>query len=996
MNPCANSNTKWKLPYLTNYIAQDHRSSYPMIALTETWLKPYITNAQVHIPGYEIIRCDRSTRKGGGVLLYLSDQLISSSIETFDDKMCQAIACTCEASKTLIMIAYRPPNAETHSSKNLFRFLQGYISAANDEYDVIIMGDFNLPNINWVTSEITSGSTQSSKEAAESLIDLMDSTLLSQYITVGTRKSNILDLFMTNNNLILQDIEVADTSLSDHKIIKVLLSDNPAYQPILTPKKIERNSFRCLKLEKANWTSINEELKNVDWVMLKSLCEEENEFPELFRLTLLQICLIHTPLKPENIKPYKPSGSRACRIISRKKRKLQVRLKAVQSKNGTPQCEEKIKKELALLQIKMRDTINGELENNELEAVKKVKENPKYFYTYAKQFLKRSSEIKLLLDEKDNPLRNKKDIADMLQKQYISVFSDPNNPDKKDPTFPTSNPASPMTEMDLTFSLEDVISAIDDVKPHSASGPDEIPITILKECKFHVAEPIFYIWENSFNTGTVPSYYKESLVTPTHKKGSKFLAQNYRPVSLTSHIVKIIERMLRKRLVDYLERNGLICKIQHGFRKGHSCLSELLDHIDDILTGFQDGEDSDVIYLDYAKAFDKVDHALLVQKLRKYGIHPQLISWIASFLSDRTQTVVVNGIHSFIAKIMSGVPQGTVLGPILFVLFINDIGNCVKHSTVRCFADDTRLSSKIATSGDCEKLQEDLNAVIKWSKENNMKLHEDKFEYLSHRCRPTLLEELPFYSEHFQYETASGITLYPSDQVKDLGIIVSSDLSWDIQINTMIQKAKAMTAWVFNIFKSRNTTTMMTLYKSMIRSIVDYCCPLWHPTKIGMTKKIEALQRTFTARINVCQDKDYWERLSLLNLMSLQRRRERYIIITIWKVLNGYHPNNMNIKFIDSKRNGIIAKLPPLSKICKVKHQSMYDSSFAVLGPKLWNLIPANLTTLADLQKFKIKLHDDFLSKIPDRPPVRGYVCANNNSLIDWCSDRTPLSGQNC
>ena len=189
---------------------------------------------------------------------------------------------------------------------------------------------------------------------------------------------------------------------------------------------------------------------------------------------------------------------------------------------------------------------------------------------------------------------------------------------------------------------------------------------------------------------------------------------------------------------------------------------------------------------------------------------------------------------------------------------------------------------------------------------------------------------------------------------------------------------------------------MMTLYKSMIRSIVEYCCPLWHPTKIGLTKKIEALQRTFTARIDICQDKDYWERLSLLKLMSLQRRRERYIIITMWKVLNGFHPNNMNITFSAPKRSGITAKTPPMSKICKARHQTMYDTSFAVLGPKLWNLLPGKITLCEDLNKFKSQLQDDFLSKIPDRPPVKGYVCANNNSLMEWCSNGTLLSGQNC
>ena len=213
-----------------------------------------------------------------------------------------------------------------------------------------------------------------------------------------------------------------------------------------------------------------------------------------------------------------------------------------------------------------------------------------------------------------------------------------------------------------------------------------------------------------------------------------------------------------------------------------------------------------------------------------------------------------------------------------------------------------------------------------------MKLHEDKFEYLSHKCRDTHLEELPFTTCYSQYQTASGVTIYPGDHIRDLGVTISSDLTWDTHISTMLQKANTMSAWVFNVFKCRDPLIMITLYKSMVRSIMEYCCPLWHPTGSGLTKKIEALQRSFTRRIQTCKNMDYWKRLSYLKLMSLQRRRERYIIITMWKILNSYHPNNMNIKFQEPNRNGIMAKIPPLAKKCRTKHQTLFDSSFAVLN----------------------------------------------------------------
>ena len=201
------------------------------------------------------------------------------------------------------------------------------------------------------------------------------------------------------------------------------------------------------------------------------------------------------------------------------------------------------------------------------------------------------------------------------------------------------------------------------------------------------------------------------------------------------------------------------------------------------MRGLINGADTDAIYLDYAKAFDKVDHQLLIKKLRRYGFNEHLVLWIESFLTHRSQHVVVNGIASFIAAVLSGVPQGSVLGPLLFILFINDMQLCFKHSIIRFFADDTRILKHISCQKHVSELQEDLNSVIQWANQNNMALHEDKFELMVHRhCPQSLLYELPFTADEMSYKVSTGDVLYPKSQVKDLGISISSDLSWSIHI----------------------------------------------------------------------------------------------------------------------------------------------------------------------------------------------------------------------
>ena len=408
------------------------------------------------------------------------------------------------------------------------------------------------------------------------------------------------------------------------------------------------------------------------------------------------------------------------------------------------------------------------------------------------------------------------------------------------------------------------------------------------------------IWSKSLASGEVSSFYKFSNVSPLHKKESKALASNYRPISLTSHIIKVFERVVRKKLASYLEMNNLICNKQHGFRSGQSCLSQLLHHFDDVLESLTNNADFDSIYLDYAKAFDKVDHKLLIRKLHRYSLNPKIIRWIDSFLSDRKQAVVVDGHLSFLAPIISGVRQGTVLGPILFLIFINDIEHCITNSIIRCFADDTRVSIPVFREQDVAKLQNDLYSVINWSENNNMSLHKDKFEYMCHRHnRRGILTELPFVSELYQYSISEDKSLAPVGQLRDLGVLVSNDLSWTPHIKTIANKARQKAAWVLSVFTTRSPVIMLTLYKSMVRSLLEYCCPLWHPSKISDIQELESVQKAFTARITELHELNY------------------------------------------------LAVVPSAYKYSSAANKSLYDNLFAVTGPKLWNAMPYHFNSIS-------------------------------------------------
>ena len=429
-------------------------------------------------------------------------------------------------------------------------------------------------------------------------------------------------------------------------------------------------------------------------------------------------------------------------------------------------------------------------------------------------------------------------------------------------------------------------------------------------------------------------------------------------------------------MVQYIESNNLLVNQQHGFRKHRNCLTQLLDHFDKILHSLETDANADVIYLDFSKAFDKVDHKLLLKKLSKMGIKGKLHSWITSFLSNRTQVVLVKGKKSRPILVISGVPQGTVLGPLLFILFINDITEVVKNGQIKIFADDSKLCKSIKTIEDHQKLQEDLDAVMGWAVDNNMSLNEDKFELLHHGYNTSL-------NEDYLLPNSKSITAN-SSTVRDLGINIHSNLSWTEHYNKIIKDANKYAGWIFRTFISRSKAIILLLFASFVRSRLEYACPLWVPISKKDTMAIEAVQRSVTSRITEVSHLNYWDRLKSLKLYSLQRRRERFCIIHLWKIYHGLAPNDSLISFHENLRLGPVADIPKLTS-SRQHVNTLRDNSFSCMGPRLFNLLPKKLKLLDSLPIFKSQL-DMFLKSFPDTPPTPGYVAVNGNSLLDWAA----------
>ena len=418
-----------------------------------------------------------------------------------------------------------------------------------------------------------------------------------------------------------------------------------------------------------------------------------------------------------------------------------------------------------------------------------------------------------------------------------------------------------------------------------------------------------------------------------------------------------MERVIRKDLVNHLELYKKFNPSQHGFRHRRSCLSQLLEHYDKILSFLEDGAN-----VDFSKAFDKVDIGLLCHKLRDMGISGKLGIFLNNFLSNRKQYILANGSKSGQSEVKSGVPQGTVLGPVLFLILINDITDNIE-SDVSLFADDTRILRPVKNHDDVELLQQDLDKLYTWQDKNNMAFNGKKFEILRYGKDQELKNST-------EYLTPDAEDLIQRKEcLRDLGIQMSEDGKFSNHIDSVSSRVRQKCGWILRTFNCRNTYFMKFMWKSLVQGHIDYCSQLYFPSNHSSgLQSLENLFKVFSKKIPEVSHLDYWSRLKYLKMYSQERRAERYKIIYTWKVLEEMVPN-CGISHTTSERRGRECTLPAPKGRTAI--QSLRGQSFQKAGPALFNSLPRSLRDIKNksTEEFKEKL-DKFLTNLTDQPVI--------------------------
>ena len=433
---------------------------------------------------------------------------------------------------------------------------------------------------------------------------------------------------------------------------------------------------------------------------------------------------------------------------------------------------------------------------------------------------------------------------------------------------------------EIKIKIEGVEKLLKSIKVSKAIGPDGIRNQALKLAAHELAPILTFIFQQSLDTGTLPLDWRRANICPIFKKGATTDPANYRPVSLTCTCCKLLEHIIDSQVMRHLSKFNIIANNQHAFRKGRSCETQLILTTHDWLQNIDNKQTTDVGVLDFSKAFDVMPHHRLLLKLEFYGIRNKTKDWIASFLMNRFQRVVVNGNPSEWMPVLSGAPQGTVLGPHLFLLFINDIHEDVA-STTRLFADDCLVYNTIESSGDEQQLQADLDKMVDWAQTWGMKFNPSKCKTMriTRRRKP----------DPTNY-TMMGIGLEEMDDIQYLGIQFQRDLRWYKHTEYVTSKATRVLNFIRRNFYHCSPSTKEKLYMSLVRPHLEYAAASWDPYTKKNIDIIERVQNRAARFVSKTYGRDTSISAILNNLKwtPLQERRKCHRLTCLYKILNGH------------------------------------------------------------------------------------------------------------
>ena len=934
-----------------------------IIILNETWLKKSILNSEI-VPKdtYKLFRTDRCgkthpwdpsnpkkfRRDGGGILIGHRLDIDIESTEVSSVKVLAEILTINfklpTGKKLNISTFYRVGNLGVENFESVRKYLTTLATKKKLDKHILI-GDLNFPEISWPDPS-------TSVELHRKFIDLFMLELNhSQLVNKPTHKNgNILDLLFTNIPEQIEEVNVMgykEACSSDHFGINFKL------RYCVSKKNIPKR--KIFNYDKADWKNLNYELKKIDWDGLMGMHDPCNSW-QILKTILNNLCEKYIPRKSIKYQFQPPWFDSDCQKILREKEKWRA-------KSNSPTGTENDRKKFCQLRSDFKKIMDEKMRLN-VEDDSDPSLISKKFWRHVQSKTK-STRIPETVWYKSRFRTKPLDQANLFNEYFSDQFSSESQYNIQ------IDMGNNNSFLDLKFHQLDILLLLRQINPSKAAGPDGIHGMVLKNCAPALAKPLTLLFNISFVSGIIPDDWKLASVVPVHKKDSKGSVENYRPISLTSLVVKVFERCIRKELFTVCEQS--LDPRQHGFVNSKSCTTQMVPFIYDLTMTLNNKSKADIIYFDFAKAFDSVSHDIILDKLKNnFKIDGLMLRFIKSYLEGRKQQVVVGGVTSSTLPVKSGVPQGSILGPLLFVLFINDMFTCTSEGThISLYADDTKIWREIITSEDHFTLQNDIDNLQTWAIDNKMKFHPSKCKALSVTNQKNILHNLPF--TIFNYKLGQDFIDYESSQT-DLGVTVTSKLSWKQHCDKLVNKASSKLGLLIRTCHfTMNRKQKRVFYLTIVRSIFEHCSIIWHPRSSNKIAPFDAIQKRaikwiFGQKSEHYSDDEYYNKQKEINILPIKLKFYFNDLVLLYKIIYKLVAINLphDFEFITgnqlryTRNTSTIIDKRDKTQI-KYKNKVISENlrnNFFFRTVVIWNKIPYDIRQTLNISSFRTRLVD--------------------------------------
>ena len=816
---------------INDFVHEINCNNFDVIAITETWFHQEREYFAQLSSNYNIYRSDRILKlskksRGGGVCLLVKKDIQFEVIETPSTVFDVILGRIIMKGFSIVTLAlhYFPPDLKpTYVEEYCAWFLKQFISK---KMKIIFFGDLNAPGVDWLTGCIRT-SSYNIKKKAECILELSSILNLKQLNSSYTESDHrkVLDLLLTNIESCIIHTQVMPLIKMDKYHPPFIFSIERFIQPETNNIAFPSLSEPRYCFKRANFDGITDDLSVIgNFIDYGKHCNVQGITKNMYSY-IYQSLDKHVP--KTDTKLYKcteyndPWMYKNRKKLTNKKAKFYIKYKIT----GDPSWYSKFSE--------LRSQIKGMYRTARYNYFKELESsllgNSRYFWN---QF-NRSKRYKGVKCLKINNVRltDSLNIAEAFKEYYSYNFSRNGGNYNLDSSLDITNNSI----MVPSITEDMVYKAIEKLKAISSIGPDNLPNYIIKACSSYFTPLLVHIFNKSLRTGIYPDQWKKAIVIPIHKGGDKEDIVNYRPISILNGFARVFETIIASHLQFNLK--SLIHDNQHGFQSGQSTVTNLCQATH-IIQGYMDrNSQCDVIYFDFSKAFDSVNHSILLNKLSYMGLSPGYVKWFKDYLTNRSFQVKANNVLSSCSPIANGIPQGSPLGPLLFNVFINDICQSVHNSVPILYADDLKLIGKIKNFNDTAKLQHDIRQIENWCETNKMEINTSKTILVRYTKKTNYTV-----STYFIY----GKQIFPADTTKDLGVMFDNKLRFNEHIEIVSADARRIIGFIFNQWAELTSIkTFTTIYKLLIRSKLEYAATIWCPCTKTAIDRLESVQRCF-------------------------------------------------------------------------------------------------------------------------------------------------------